>query len=232
MSRGVVYTAILGKIRDQLRSAPEGSQARFVCFVDAGNPRLPGFETYRGWELWPAQWPFTEASPRNTPRKQARKHKCLAHRLFPQAPWSLYCDGSMRLRRPPEELLGLLDQGDICVFKHRYRNCLYQEAIECARLDLDDVAVIQQQAERYSRAGYPADRGLSETTCVLRKHSPAIAKLNEDWWREIDNGSIRDQLSFDYVCWRNGITPARFLGQTTDSPDFKYFYHARVRYHS
>ena len=63
---------------------------------------------------------------------------------------------------------------------------------------------MRKQVDRYRKAGYPADNGLVSGAIIFRKNaSPTVKKINEDWWREIESGSVRDQLSFDYVAWKN-----------------------------
>ena len=37
---------------------------------------------------------------------------------------------------------------------------------------------------------------------MARRYCAAVAEFNEMWWEEILHGSVRDQLSFDYVRWQ------------------------------
>jgi len=39
-----------------------------------------------------------------------------------------------------------------------------------------------------------------------------MVQLNEAWWREIEAGSVRDQLSFNYCAWRLGFAYRTFPG--------------------
>ena len=58
--------------------------------------------------------------------------------------------------------------------------------------------------ERYLSEGYPQNNGLAFTCVVVRKHNDSdTINLMENWWTEIKYGSKRDQLSFDYVAWKN-----------------------------
>ena len=43
----------------------------------------------------------------------------------------------------------------------------------------------------------------------------------EDWWTEIKYGSKRDQLSFNYVAWKNSLN---FNYMDGDSRNNEYFY--------
>ena len=47
------------------------------------------------------------------------------------------------------------------------------------------------------------DNQLFETGILMRRNCDSIKRLNELWWKELDTGSVRDQLSFPYVLWKN-----------------------------
>ena len=52
----------------------------------------------------------------------------------------------------------------------------------------------------------PKKNGLIHGAVIYRKHSSQeVCKLMEDWWSEINNHSIRDQLSLNFVAWSNGV---------------------------
>lgn len=94
----------------------------------------------------------------------------------------------------------------IGVFRHPDRRCIYVEAARCISMSKDDPALIIRQMERYRREGYPPDNGLAECNVIVRHHSDALVqKVMSDWWREIRKGSRRDQLSFNYVIWKNAF---------------------------
>ena len=42
-------------------------------------------------------------------------------------------------------------------------------------------------------------------SCLLVRevNNPDIIQLMETWWNEVLHGSRRDQLSFNYACWKN-----------------------------
>lgn len=208
----VCYTAILGRIGDLPRAVPESS-AKFVAFVDTPERRRGA--CVQGWEPREPLRVFADS------RRTARWHKVLSHILFPEAEYTLWVDGCLRVVDAPALLLGHLRDLDICVFRHAERSCVYRELEACVRLYKDDLATMYQQIARYRREGYPYNNGLAETTAVLRRHTPHVARLNSAWWSEIEHGSVRDQLSFDYVCWRLGIRYATFARTRYDNPHFE-----------
>ena len=213
----VVYTAITGdydSLKRQPRSATEG--ADFVAFLDAPRPSPT-------WRVREIHTGFQDAA------RNAKIHKILPHRYFPQARYSLWIDGSVTIRFPysVQRLIELyLADCDLAVFRHRTRTCLHQEADVCLRRRLDDPAVVWRQVARYTQEGYPPNAGMAECTVVLRRHTPTIEEFNEAWWEEISTGSRRDQLSFPYAAAKAGLKYGTFPGTLLENP---LFYRARHR---
>lgn len=168
--------------------------------------------------------------PFKDPRRSSRMHKCLP----PKAEYSLWLDGNTSLKVSLDYLISeYLKNCDICVFKHPIRDCIYQEAKACQELKLDAWDVIEEQVNRYRAEGYPEHNGLAATTYVLRRHTPQIEALNNMWWAEICKGSKRDQLSFDYCCWKLGIKYNTFSETHKDNfkhnKYFDYYEHGNQR---
>lgn len=216
MSKIVVYTAIFGGIKDDLQPPLNWPQddpnLRLVCYTD----RLDRFKKVNGWEVYPAVFKQPNA------RRIARQHKCLSHKLFPDADWVLWIDGCLQLRVDPREVIKEYEESKLAAFKHMERVCLYQELQACIRLKKDNPKIMQDQVDRYRKRGYPPYNGLAETTAVLRKHCSAIQKFNDAWWHEINKGSLRDQLSFDYVAHQLKIEYAHLPGWRVKSDYFVY----------
>lgn len=202
----VIVTAITGN-RDQLR-ADQYAGGTHIAFVD---------------RRWPVScWQQREAYSRfKSNRMNARIHKVLVDR-FVQAEYSLWIDGNVALRESADVLVERWLRGyDIAVFRHRTRECIYDEGRACVARGLDSRTVIQGQLRRYRAQGYPAAIGLAETTVVLRRHSPRVELFNQCWWGEMSAYSVRDQLSFNYAAWRLGvkvnyIEPVRFENTSFD----------------
>lgn len=214
-----VYTAIFGDIPDQLRTPVADPAATYVAFRDSRSAGGSG-ATYRGWQLKPP-----EINHPN-PRRAARYHKCRPDQLFDDAEYSLWIDGCLQLLTPIGELIDkYLVACDLAVFKHRQRDCVYQEGKACVDLKKDDPAVIERQLAGYREMGYPDKNGLGETTAVLRRHTPRMRVFNERWEHEIVHNSLRDQLSFDVVCWQLGLPYNHLAGSRVKSPHFAWYPH-------
>ncbi len=201
----VIYTAITGDY-DLLKRQPEKatSSADLVAFVDGEN-----LDSNTGWRC---QTP--EGAP-DDPARNSKIYKIMSHRYFPDKEYSLWLDGSVVIEFafPVERLVSMyLADHDVAVFRHSRRTCLYQEAQAVMRQHLDDRETIQRQVETYTCEEYPANAGLAENCVLLRRHTAKVREFNEAWWEEIQRGSRRDQVSFNYVAWKCGLKYRCFPG--------------------
>jgi len=194
----VVYTAITAGYDRLKAQATHGFE--FVAFHDT-----PAAD--RAWRVLPLEKECDDAN------REAKKYKVLPHRYFPEKEYSLWIDGSIMLNISPGRLIEEhMGEFDVVVHKHPDRECIYQEADICVRYGLDRPETIIQQVSRYRQAGYPAGNGLYELPVILRRHGGRLDDFNELWWREIQEGSCRDQISFPVVAARAGLKVGCFPG--------------------
>lgn len=145
-------------------------------------------------------------------RRESKRIKILAHRLFPHADWWLWIDWPFRLTVPAERLLEGCEDQQIVGFAHRFHDCAYLEHAACVRMRKDDVDVMRRQMDRYRRGRFPEHFGMIECGVLLRRNTAEVQTFNEAWWSEVKNGSPRDQLSVGYAAWKTGIKFATWPG--------------------
>ena len=122
-----------------------------------------------------------------------------------------------------------LTQEDIAIFAHRKRKCVYQEMEACVDYNKAEAAIVKKQEDHYRAQGYPPNNGLAECTVILRRHNvPKVKNTMEDWWKEIDAYTLRDQLSFNYVAFRNHLTYAVMPGDVRYNHYFKFTPHVSL----
>lgn len=211
----VVFTAITGS-KDLLKDDQEVRGAKFVAFLE-NSQESPT------WAVEKAEMDSPD------PNRCAKKYKVLPHKYFPHAEYSLWIDGSTTLLTPLDELIDLyLKDHDMALHKHYMRDCAYEEALVCGRLKLDDIELMSKQMAKYFiREKYPLHNGLAECTIILRRHTPQVQAFNELWWKEIQEGSRRDQLSFNYACWKTGLKYKEMANTVYNSPHFKVEKHLK-----
>jgi len=220
MNSKVIYTAIFGGYDGLVEPdyKPEGWD--FVCFSD----RDLQSET---WDVRPTLPLYID----NT--RTARKHKLLPHRLFPDYEYSLWLDGNIKVVGDVNELVSHLGGCNYATYDHSQnqldpRNCIYGEANTILQLGIknngnykDNPLLIKEQMNRYRRDGYPENNGLVVQMEVLRRHNEKdVIESMENHWNELKYNSKREQLSFNYIAWKNDLKFSYIQG---DSRDNKYF---------
>ncbi len=215
----VIYTAISGGYDTLKRPKHIPRDCDLVCFTDNAELRSDAWQM-RSFDVFHID-----------PTRMARYVKTHPHIYFPRHRHSIWVDANLLIEGDVTPFLDALDDDHpFAAFQHPHRECIYTEAEEVIkRGGLDDARVIQRQVERYRAAGYPANAGLTETNVLVRRHDDArlIALMNA-WWKEIDNGSKRDQLSLNYVAHQAGfeIAPLAERGTSVrNHPALQRFLH-------
>ena len=192
----VVYTAIFGDYDDLKVPDYVNADWDYVCFTN--NKKITS-------DIYTIK--YVDAVFANS-TKNARMIKLLSHLFLINYKYSLWIDGSVRLRG--ENINELVQknrpQEHIMLHQHVHRYCVYDELKACIYAKKDNKEVMQKQIKQYRDAGFPEHHGLVETAELFRQHRhPHIKRVNLDWWHELHTHSIRDQLSFNYVCWKNNF---------------------------
>jgi len=202
----VVYTAISDN-KDRLTNGQCKDGAVFVAYLDeATNPDK--LAVNGDWYIRRLKSSRNKVGQNEDPVRQAKQPKVAPHRVLygaEQIQYSLWIDGNMRLKVPMQVLIDkYLNDCDIALFAHPLRDCIYDEAQVCRQFYLDDVITMEYQIKKYERENYPKHNGLIDGSIILRRHTKEVEEINDLWWKEIMNGSRRDQLSFNYVMWKLG----------------------------
>ena len=201
----------------------------FGGYDDVTKPNLP-----TGWD-WKC---FSEENsiPLYTDNtRNAKKFKVLPHRYLQDYEYSIFIDGNMYVVGNVDELIEkYLSDSNIAFFDHNKnrmdpRDCIYDEYNAIMNLGKNDPnqnfkdnpQVMYDQVKRYQDEGYPSHNGLITGMVILRRHNERdCIRVMEDWWTEIKYGSKRDQLSFNYVAWKNNT---KFNYMDGDSRNNEYF---------
>jgi GT2 family glycosyltransferase/glycosyltransferase involved in cell wall biosynthesis len=195
-NRIAVYTVIVGAYDTLRRPKVTDPNCDYYCITD--NRDL----TSDFWQIINIDNPECLDNTR-----LSRFPKILPNKYFPEYEESVYVDPNMEIRASLNDYISSYSTGEpmLCM-KHTWRDCIYDEAEECATMGKDDAEVIRRQTEKFRADGFPEHFGLSQNSVLYRKHNDErVIHVMEDWWEIVRIGSKRDQLSFIYVCWKNGF---------------------------
>jgi hypothetical protein len=189
-----VVTAIFGpkfKLHEPAGSWPK---CRFVCFTDRVG-------------LKSDTWQIIQQPHALSPRRSNRHVKALLHRYV--AGPTLYIDAEFQVTGDPYKLVPrLLKRRSWAATRHPQRDCLFDEGAVCLEKGrVESPAELEAQLARYRAAGMPRHFGLWAGNVIARQGDAASARLGEAWWKEIEAGSERDQVSLPFVAWKLGLRP-------------------------
>ena len=224
--RIAIYTSIFGGYDDLIDDQFQMDGVDYICFTDR--------------DIKSKTWKVVKSTPiYNDSNRNAKKYKVLPHRYLNDYDWSIWIDGNIKVISDIRSLCNgeaykLYDH--MLVGEYDRRNCIYDEAqtiLNFGKINSerypekgiknwkDNPKLIVDQMNRYASAGYPKQNGLATTPIMVRNHlDSGVIKHNEDWWSEIKHNSKRDQLSFNYIAWKNKFN---FVYLQGDSRNNEYF---------
>jgi hypothetical protein len=219
-----VYTSIFGGYDNLIDDQFQMEGADFICFTDR--------------DIESKTWKIVKSTPiYNDPNRNAKKYKILPHRYLKDYDWSIWIDGNIKII---SDIRPMCDGDPYKVYDHMQvfdkRNCIYDEAqaiLNFGKINSertpergiknwkDNPKLIVEQMNRYMVEGYPKNNGLATNPIIIRNHNNFdVIKNMEDWWVEIKYNSKRDQLSFNYIAWKNKFN---FVYLQGDSRNNQYF---------
>ena len=190
-----VYTAIVGNYDDLRSPARIDPELDYFVFGDdwVVDPPEP-------WIRMPLPW--SEGGP----RLAARFVKTHGPAILPGYEIWFWADASFQLRNVCAKLLEeIVQHNPIAFFAHPERDCAYSEAETVRARSLDSDNAIERIVRQLELHEFPRSAGLAATGMLIQRHDERLERAMGEWWRLIENGSQRDQLSFNLVLWRNQV---------------------------
>lgn len=175
----------------------------YICFTDNLDLKV------KVWKLRPIPQELITIDK----TKQQRNIKICPHKYLSEYDMSVWVDGNIKLDFNIENFIKKFidDKHNVFVKRHPQRTCIYQEMTACLNMKKDTAENMKPQIDGYKKEGYPAKCGLAETNFIVRNHnSEDCKKLMECWVNEVNNGSKRDQLSFNYAVWKTKVSVKYF----------------------
>lgn len=134
------------------------------------------------------------------PHYSSRLYKILSH-VYDPSEWSVYVDADIFLPDGMDEKLieEVKQSGKLVgVFRHPWRDCVYEEVEEIIRLGKDTQENVESFVNWARTVGHPEHSGLAACGVLVRDNG-LCQKWNEAWWLALCTESKRDQLSFPVV---------------------------------
>ena len=190
----VVYTAISKGYDVLLNPAHIIPNAKYICFTDDSSLKS---------DIWDIKMvDFGKDS-----KLGIRKYKVNPHLFFSDADISIWTDGNLQIIGDLSEYIEkYFKSGNILLFPHQSRYCIYDEAAACITYQKAKAEDIIPQILSYRNDNYPYSNGLYLGGCIVRQHNcQSVIETMELWWKHICTFSQRDQISLPYALWKTGL---------------------------
>lgn len=193
----VVYTSITGRYDDLKTPLYIDNETEYVCFTN--NRQIKS-------SIWNVEY-ISDTMLDNM--YLAKKIKMFPDLFFRDYETSVWVDGKLLIKKDLRTYIEKYEKTQpVLCFPHFERNCIYEEMAECIRVRKGNRNQLLKQITAYFQEGYPANYGLYEMGCIVRKHHDEFVKeMMQQWWEQVKKYSYRDQISFPYVCWKNDFKP-------------------------
>ncbi|KAG8635378.1 probable hexosyltransferase MUCI70 [Manihot esculenta] len=143
-------------------------------------------------------------------RRNGKVPKLLAHRMFPNARFSLWIDGKLELIVDPYQILERhlwRKNATLAISRHYKRFDVFVEAEANKAAGKYDNASIDFQIGFYKKEGLipysvaklPITSDVPEGCVIIREHVPISNLFTCLWFNEVDRFTSRDQISFSTV---------------------------------
>jgi hypothetical protein len=195
----VVYSVILGKY-DEIKTINIQNGYDYFIFSDVYNKT----SVKTNWTILPI--PEEVKNLNITDVKKQRFIKLHPHLYFKNYDLSIYIDATFTITGDLDEFLlrTLSSKYYIYSFEHPLRSNITEETYAVVRAYKEKDSISKIIRERYMRQNFPDSSGLIESCLIIRNHNDKnCVNLMNDWFEEIKTYSHRDQLSFNFIIWKN-----------------------------
>ena len=204
--RYVIYSAMVGAYDDILQPKVVDERFDYILFSNDIKDERVGV-----WQVRPIAYHNEDRT------RICRYVKTHPEELLKEYEVSVWMDASIQIQTKYlyDRVVELDKRGElVSSMWHPARQCIYAEAFAVLRMRVEYEDVIVRTCQYLRKEGYPRNNGLCETGITYRKHQNVqVAKVDALWWKCIENYSRRDQLSFNYALWKNGVSCEYLLGE-------------------
>lgn len=217
MNKICVYTCITGNYDNliEINNIEEGID--YICYTN--NKEIKS-------KTWKVEY-IKDDSLTNV--QLARKIKILGTPKLNKYDVVVWIDGRIYFEKSIKDFIKEyvdLKNYDLVGFKHFCRNSINNEMIANYEIEKIDITGLNKLDKFYKKEKFPDNCGLIETTLLFRNfNNTKLNKAMQDWFNMILEYSYRDQLSFNYVEWKNKLKVKYLDINIWDNEYFKFNLH-------
>lgn len=209
----VCYTALFGQHEELKEPTVITPGWEYICYTD-----MP---------LTSNVWQIVQINIYHmNPRRAARQLKILA---FTQWEQSIWIDASFTISVNLDFWWGKHFAKGFSVPKHPQRQCVYDEITACIMVNNEDRNALLKQMDDFYNRPVPKKAGIITSGIIMRENKPEIIELCNAWWREIQKGTLRDQVAFAAIHQQYNEYIHVYNWRYTDKKDFIYKKHFHQR---
>lgn len=199
--RIAVYTAEFGVYDDVLDPVIKPDNIDYYLITDSGRSSDSCWKVLDPQDCIPGDY-------QRDPLLANRWCKMHPHELFPGYQYSVYIDANYLIVSDFTELVNRMNEYPIAMFKHKNRQCVYEEVKACMIKKKAGRKALQNHSDLLRQHGVPENYGLLEATVIVRRHhEPVCREIMDHWWKAFLNGSGRDQIALIDALWGLQIQP-------------------------
>ncbi len=193
-----VYTCITGNYdKEILEPYIKVDNIDFYLFTDDVKQKS------ENWIIKPIPKQIDENYNNILKNRYIKMHPC---ELFKEYDYSIYIDGNVQVMSDLTELVFSVNHKiGIAMHRHQFRDCICDEIEVCKIKKKGNYNEMKMQVKEYIDKGFPKKFGMLEATIIVTQLKNEVAKkFLDDWWSEfVSSDSLRDQISLQYVVWKN-----------------------------
>ncbi|MCM1415719.1 MAG: DUF616 domain-containing protein [bacterium] len=128
------------------------------------------------------------------------------HEIFPKYDFTIYMDGSIRIKNPIAHFINNIGASGLSIHRHKIHDCIYIDGIFAEWLGVVEKEKIIRELKRYMEEGLPRKFGMCECMMIVSDlQNKTGRQLYRKWHEEYQKGAGRDQFSFIYALWKMGL---------------------------
>jgi len=203
----LVFTTLFGNY-DNIQSIKQENGYDYFMFTDK---KIENKTT--NWIILNVEKNLNFSNKREAIKRQ-RFYKAHPHLFFKNYDLSIYIDATFKIKGNLDDFLLRIftPNFSIYILEHPFITTINNEFKAVLHFKKETLDVINPIKERYKKEKFPDVNGHAETCLIVRIHNELnCINFMENWFYQIKHYSHRDQLSFNYILWKNRNKNVKYI---------------------